>query len=148
MNPSELNGYAFEALAVGMAAVHSRTITDTDLRNFSGVSGDTNPMHLNEEYARTTVFGGCIVHGMLTASLLSTVIGTQLPGPGCIYVSQSLRFRAPVRVGETVYARATITELQPERRRVVLQTQCHVHDKVVLDGEAIVQLPERHETAT
>lgn len=148
MNISELNGLAFEDLKVGMSAVYSRTITDTDLRNFSGVSGDTNPMHLNEEYARSTVFGGCIVHGMLTASLLSTVIGTQLPGPGCIYVSQSLRFRAPVRVGETVYARATVTELQPDRRRVVLQTQCLVHDKVVLDGEAVAQVPARHDPAT
>lgn len=147
MNVNELNGYAFADMKVGMAAVYSRTITDTDLRNFSGVSGDTNPMHLNEEYARSTVFGGCIVHGMLTASLLSTVIGTRLPGPGCIYVSQTLRFRAPVRVGETVYARATVMELQPEKHRVLLQTQCLVNDKVVLDGEALVQLPERRDQA-
>lgn len=147
MNVSELDGYAYDELAVGMSAVYSRTITDTDLRNFSGVSGDTNPMHLNEEYARSTVFGGCIVHGMLTASLLSTVIGTQLPGPGCIYVSQSLRFRAPVHVGETVYARVTVKELQPEKRRVVLQTQCLVNDSVVLDGEAVAQLPERRDRA-
>lgn len=138
---SELNGYAFKDLKAGMSAVYSRTITDTDLRNFSGVSGDTNPMHLNEEYAKTTVFKGCIVHGFLTASLLSTVIGTKLPGPGCIYVSQSLYFKAPVHVGDTVYARATITELQPEKRRVTLLTQCFAGDMLVLDGEAVVQLP-------
>lgn len=137
---TELNGYRFEELKVGMSAVYSRTITDTDLRNFSGVSGDTNPMHLNEEYAKTTPFKGCIVHGMLTASLLSTVIGTKLPGPGCLYVSQTLFFKAPVHVGETVYAKATITELIPERRRAKLQTQCFVKDTVVLDGEAVVQL--------
>ena len=136
----ELNGYRFAELKEGMTALHSRTITDTDLRNFSGVSGDTNPMHLNEEYAKNTVFGGCIVHGFLTASLISTVIGTKLPGPGCIYVSQSLVFKAPVHVGETVYARATITKLIAEKRRVVMSTQCFVKDKVVVDGEAVVQL--------
>lgn len=138
----ELNGYPFEALQLGMSAVYSRTITDTDLRNFSGVSGDTNPMHLNEEYAKSTPFKGCIVHGMLTASLLSTVIGTKLPGPGCLYVSQTLQFKAPVYVGDTVYAKATVIELVPEKRRVKLRTQCLVSDVVVLDGEAVVQLPK------
>ena len=138
----ELNGYSFEALQLGMSAVYSRTITDTDLRNFSGVSGDTNPMHLNEEYAQSTPFKGCIVHGMLTASLLSTVIGTKLPGPGCLYVSQTLQFKAPVYVGDTVYAKATVIELTPEKRRVKLRTQCWVSDVVVLDGEAVVQLPK------
>lgn len=137
----ELNGYQFEELSLGMSAIYSRTITDTDLRNFSGVTGDTNPMHLNEEYAKTTFFKGCIVHGILTASLLSTVVGTKLPGPGCIYVSQTLFFKAPVHVGETVYAKVTVKELQPEKRRAVLQTQCLVKDTVVLDGEAVVQLP-------
>lgn len=140
VDSKELSGYGFDELKVGMSALYSRTITDTDLRNFSGVSGDTNPMHLNEEYARTTVFKGCIVHGMLTASLLSTVIGTMLPGPGCIYVSQSLYFKAPVHVGETVYAKATVTELLPEKRRARLHTQCFVKDTIVLDGEAMVQL--------
>ncbi len=141
-NIKELNGYAFEELKIGMSAVYSRTITDTDLRNFSGVTGDTNPMHLNEEYAKTTFFKGCIVHGMLTASMLSTVVGTKLPGPGCIYVSQTLFFKAPVHIGETVYAKATVTALDDIKRRVVLQTQCLVKDKVVLDGEAVVQLPD------
>lgn len=138
----ELNGYTFEQLSIGMSALYSRTITDTDLRNFSGVSGDTNPMHLNEEYAKTTPFKKGIVHGMLTASLLSTVIGTKLPGPGCLYVSQTLFFKAPVHVGDTVYARATVTELMPEKQRVKLFTCCLVKDCVVLEGEAIVQLPK------
>jgi 3-hydroxybutyryl-CoA dehydratase len=142
MKLDKLNGYSFEQLGVGMDALYSRTITDTDLRNFSGVCGDTNPMHLNEEYAGNTVFGRCVVHGMLTASLLSTVIGTRLPGPGCLYVSQSLHFRAPVYVGDTVYARATVQELIPEKRRAILRTECLVRDKIVLDGEAIVQLPK------
>lgn len=126
-----------------MSATVSRTITETDLRNFSGVSGDTNPMHLNEEYARSTPFGGCIVHGMLTASLISAVIGTKLPGPGCIYMSQTLRFTAPVRVGDTVYATATIAELMPEKNRVRMTTQCIVRNTVVIDGEALIKVPSR-----
>ncbi|SHK22659.1 3-hydroxybutyryl-CoA dehydratase [Marinobacter antarcticus] len=138
----ELNGYTFEELQLGMSAMHSLTITDTDLRLFSGVSGDTNPTHLNEEYAKSTLSTGCIVHGMLTASLLSTVIGTKLPGPGCLYVSQTLLFKAPVHVGDTVYAKATVIELIPEKRRAKLHTQCLVKDVVVLDGEAVVQLPK------
>ncbi|MEO1200098.1 MAG: MaoC family dehydratase [Pseudomonadota bacterium] len=142
MSIADLNGYAFEDLERGMSALYSRTITDTDLRNFSGVSGDTNPMHLNEEFARSTPFGGCIVHGFLTASLLSTVIGTKLPGPGCLYVSQTLHFRAPVFVGDTVYASATVTDLIPDRRRAVLAARCWVGDRTVLDGEAVVQLPK------
>ena len=139
---ASLNGYRFEEITVGMSAVYSRTITDTDLRNFSGVSGDTNPMHLNEEYAKTTYFKGCIVHGLLTASLLSTVLGTKLPGPGSLYVSQTLYFKAPVHVNETVYAKATVTKINPEKRRITLQTKCFVKDKLVLDGEAVMQLPD------
>lgn len=139
----ELNGYYFEELEVGMSATVGRTITETDLRNFSGVSGDTNPMHLNEEYAAHTMFKGCIVHGLLTASLISAVVGTKLPGPGCIYVNQTLHFHAPVRVGDTVYAKATITKLIPEHKRAILSTRCYVREAVVIDGEAEVLVPSR-----
>lgn len=139
----ELDGYDFEELRVGMSATMSRTITETDLRNFSGVSGDTNPMHLNEEYAERTAFHGCIVHGMLTASLISAVVGTKLPGPGCIYLNQTLKFTAPVRVNDTVYAIATVRELIPAKRRVVLTTQCFVRGGVVVDGEALIKVPVR-----
>lgn len=142
MSLEKIQGYKLEELSVGMSTVYSRTITDTDLRNFSGVSGDTNPMHINEEYAKSTVFNKCIVHGFLTSSLLSTVIGTKLPGPGCIYVSQTLKFKAPVFVGDTVYAEAEVIEIIPEKRRVKLKTQCSVKNHVVLDGEAIVQIPK------
>ena len=138
-----LYGYFFEDLKIGMQATVSRTITETDLRNFSGVSGDTNPMHLNEEFAKQTIFGGCIVHGMLTASLISAIIGTKLPGPGCIYMSQTLKFLAPVRVGDTVYATGTIKELFPEKKRAVIDTKCYVKDTVVIDGEAMVKVPSR-----
>ena len=139
----ELHGYLFEDLKPGMRAIISRTITETDLRNFSGVSGDTNPMHLNEEYAKQTVFKGIIVHGMLTASLISAIIGTKLPGPGCIYMGQTLKFLAPVYVGETVYAVATVKELNAEKQRVTLTTQCIVKNKVVIDGEALIKVPSR-----
>ena len=138
-----LDGYSFEQLKIGMSATVSRTITETDLRNFSGVSGDTNPMHLNEEYARTTPFGGCIVHGMLTASLISAAVGTKLPGPGCIYMNQTLKFLAPVRVGDTVYAVVTITALDAAKKRVTLSTQCFVKDVLVIDGEALIKVPSR-----
>jgi 3-hydroxybutyryl-CoA dehydratase len=139
----DLSGYFFNDLKIGMQATVSRTITDTDLRNFSGVSGDTNPMHLNEEYAKTTMFGGTIVHGMLTASLISAVIGTKLPGPGCIYMSQTLKFLAPVRVGDTVYATCTVKELFPEKHRVLLDTVCMVKDVKVIEGEALIKVPAK-----
>jgi 3-hydroxybutyryl-CoA dehydratase len=139
-----IEGYKFEDLYIGMNATISRTITETDLRNFSGVCGDTNPMHLNEEYAQRTVFGGCIVHGMLTASLISAVIGTKLPGPGCIYLSQNLKFTAPVRVNDTVYAVATIKELITEKTRAIITTQCFVKNNLVIDGEAVIKVPRKN----
>lgn len=142
-NASKLHGYAFEVLRIGQTASLSRTITEADLRNFSGVSGDTNPMHLNEEYARNAAFGGIIVHGMLTASLLSATIGTKLPGPGCIYMSQTLKFLAPVHVNDTVYATVTITALKPEKRHVTLSTECHVGQTCVISGEALVKVPQQ-----
>ena len=143
MEYPELYGYFFEDLKIGMSATMSRTITETDLRNFSGVSGDTNPMHLNEEFAAKTPFGGCIVHGMLVASLISAAIGTKLPGPGCIYMGQTLKFLAPVRVGDTVYAVVTIKELLPEKHRVTLDTKCYVKDMVVIDGEALIKVSSK-----
>ncbi|HEX5078640.1 MAG TPA: MaoC family dehydratase [Geminicoccaceae bacterium] len=139
----ERQGYAFEALAVGMTAVFSKTITEADLLMFAGVSGDTNPLHLDEEFASRTMFESRIAHGMLTASLVSTVLGTRLPGPGAIYVSQSIRFLAPVRIGDTVIARAHVAELVADKRRVRLSTVCTVGDKKVLDGEAVLMLPSR-----
>ncbi len=137
------HGYFIEDLEIGMSAVFGKTITDADILMFAGVSGDTNPVHLNEEFAGETPFKGRIAHGLLTASLISTAIGTKLPGPGCIYLSQSMRFRAPVRAGDTVTAKVTITELDPERRRVRLETVCLVGGESVLEGEALVMVPRR-----
>jgi 3-hydroxybutyryl-CoA dehydratase len=141
------HGYYIEDLAVGMSAFFGKTVTDADIVLFSGVSGDTNPLHLNRDFATGTRFGGPIVHGMLTASFISTVIGTRLPGPGSIYLSQSLRFKAPVRVGDTVQVRATVKEINLERRRVTIETVCVVGDTVVLDGEAQIMVPSRAQAA-
>jgi len=141
MNPR--NGYDIEDMAIGMSAETTKTITDADIVLFAGVSTDFNAVHMDEEYARTTPFGGRIAHGMLSASLLSSVLGNQLPGPGVVYLSQSLRFRAPVRIGDTVHARVTVKEVVAEKCRVVLDTVCTVLGKVVIDGEATVMTTSR-----
>jgi len=137
------HGYYFEDLATGMSEVFSKTITEADLLMFAGVSGDTNPIHLDEDFASRTMFESRIAHGMLTASLVSTVLGTRLPGPGAVYVSQSIRFLAPVRIGDTVIARAAVAELIAARRRVRMTTLCMVGDRKVLDGEAVLMVPAR-----
>jgi 3-hydroxybutyryl-CoA dehydratase len=136
MNP--LNGYDFEDLEVGMTATFAKTITEADIVLFASVSGDNNAMHINEEFAQATQFKGRIAHGMLSASVISAAIAGRLPGPGTIYLSQNLRFKAPVRPGDTVHAIVTIKELLPEKRRVSLSTVCTVGGKVVIDGDALV----------
>ena len=137
------HGYYFEDLAVGMSQVFSKTVTEADLLMFAGVSGDTNPIHLDEDFASRTMFESRIAHGMLTASLVSTVLGTRLPGPGAVYISQNVRFLAPVRIGDTVIARAEVTALG-ERRRVRMTTWCMVGERKVLDGEAVLMVPSRN----
>lgn len=139
----ELHGYYIEDLAPGMSALYARTVTDADIVLFAGISGDVNPVHLNHEFAANTVFEGRIAHGLLTASFISTVLGTKLPGPGCVYLSQNLKFKAPVRSGDTVSARVTILDVVPEKRRVTLATVCTVSNEVVLEGEAQVIVPSR-----
>ena len=141
MNPQ--NGYDVEDISVGMSAETAKTIGEADILLFTAVSTDTNAVHLDEEYGKTTMFGGRIAHGMLSASLLSAVLGTRLPGPGVIYLNQSLRFKAPVRIGDTVHAKVTVKEVVPEKARVVLDTVCTVGGKVVIDGEATVMATSR-----
>ena len=141
MNPQ--NGYDIEDISVGMSAETAKTITEADILLFSAVSTDTNAVHLDEEFGKTTMFGGRIAHGMLSASLVSAVLGTRLPGPGVIYMSQSLRFKAPVRIGDTVHAKVTVKEVIAEKSRVVLDTVCSVGGKVVIDGEAMVMATSR-----
>jgi len=143
-NPVDaLHGYYFEDLEVGMTEVFAKTVTEADIVTFAGISGDTNPVHINEEFASKTMFKGRIAHGILSASFISTVIGTKLPGPGCIYVSQALRFKAPVKAGDTANATCEITNLIPEKKFIELKTQCLVDGKVVIDGEATIMVPSR-----
>ena len=136
-----LHGLYFEDLEEGMKDAYAKTITNADIITFAGISGDTNPVHLNHEFASETMFEGQIAHGMLTAIFISTVIGTKLPGPGCIYVSQNLRFKAPVKVGDTVTATCTVSKMIPEKHMVEMETVCSVGGKPVLEGEATILVP-------
>jgi 3-hydroxybutyryl-CoA dehydratase len=129
-----------DEMEVGQSATYERTVTEEDIVKFAEVSGDDNPVHLDEEFAAKTLFKGRIAHGMLGAGFISTTVGTKLPGYGCIYISQSLKFRAPVRIGDTVVTTATVKALDRERKRVTMETVCAVGDKVVIDGEAELML--------
>lgn len=140
---NELNGYDVEDLQVGLSAQFAKTITEADIILFAGASGDNNAIHINEAFAKTTPFGGRIAHGFLTASTISAAIANRLPGPGTIYISQQMNFRAPVRPGDTVTATVTVKEIVVERARVTLQTVCRVNDTVVVDGEALVKVTSR-----
>lgn len=139
----ELHGYYLEDLKVGMTASVEKTISDADVVQFAELSGDTNPVHLNEEYASSTAFKARIVHGMFNAALISAVLGTRMPGPGAIYIDQQLRFRAPVFIGDTVTAIAEVEEINVERRRVKLKTICKVGDKIVAEGHATNMVDRR-----
>ena len=141
----EKHGYFLEDMEVGMTAIYAKTVTEADIVMFAGISGDTNPVHLDAHFARQTVFKGRIAHGMLSASFISTVLGTRLPGPGCIYLSQNLKFRAPVKAGDTVTARVTVTDVNPDSKRIVLDTVCTVGDTVVIEGEAKLLVNRRAE---
>ena len=132
-----------EDLEIGMVRRLQKTVTDHDIALFAEISTDHNPVHLDEAYAQDTIFQGRIAHGMLTAGLISAVIGEQLPGHGTVYLGQSLRFMAPVRPGDLVTAEVTVTEIDPAKRRVTLETRCTVGTTVVIKGEALVLAPSR-----
>lgn len=136
-------GFFLEDLSVGQTASFGKTVTEADIVLFSAVSGDTNPVHINAEAAAATPFKERIAHGMLSAALISAALGTKLPGPGTIYLSQSLKFRAPVKIGDTVTATVEVTALDPARKRVTLATTCRVGGKPVVEGEAVVMVPSR-----
>lgn len=136
-------GRFFEDLSVGDSAEITRTVSDAVIAAFAEVSTDSNPVHLDETYAQGTLFKGRIAHGMLAGAYISAVIGMQLPGPGTIYLSQSLRFRRPVRPGDEVTARVTVEALDPKRGEVTLSTVCEVGGKRVVEGEAVVLAPRR-----
>ena len=132
-----------EDIEIGMVRFLRKTVTDRDISLFAEVSTDHNPVHLDESYAQDTIFQGRVAHGLLTAALISAVIGEQLPGHGAVYLGQSLKFMAPVRPGDTVYAEVKVTAIDHAKRRVTLETHCAVGDTVVLKGEALVLAPSR-----
>ena len=137
------HGYYLEDLTLGMSALFAKTMTDADVLAFAGVSGDHNPLHVNQEFAAGTRFKICIVHGMLTTSLWSTLVGTRLPGPGSAYMSQDTRFLKPVHVGDTVTARMTVVAIDEARQRVELDAECLVRGEQVAVGRAKVWVPRR-----
>lgn len=143
MSASDLHGYYFEDLEIGMGDSFGKTITETDVVLFAGVSGDTNPSHLNQEFAKTTRMKTRVAHGMLSASLISAVLGCKLPGPGCLYVNQTSNFRAPVMIGDTVTARVAVTGLDAKRNLVEFETTCEVNGQTVVDGSALLWVPSR-----
>ncbi|MBZ0218272.1 MAG: MaoC family dehydratase [Fimbriimonadaceae bacterium] len=126
-----------------MAESYSKVVTSVDIENFAELSGDRNPLHLDDDFAATTIFKGRIAHGFLSASFISTVIGTKLPGPGAIYMSQSLKFLAPVRIGDIVTAQVTVMSLNNEKNRAILLCACNVNGEAVIEGEAMVKVPSR-----
>lgn len=140
-----LHGYYIEELKPGMSAALSKVFVEADVAAYAELSLDDNPLHLDEAFAVRTRTGGRILHGMVTASLISAIIGTRLPGPGSLWMAQDMRFLQPVRVGETVQADATVTEVDTKRQRVILATTCRVAGRTVLEGRATVWVPSRHE---
>lgn len=138
--------YYIDELKPGMSQSVTRTVSDRDIELFAEVSGDRNPVHFDEEYAKSTIFKGRIAHGMLSASYISTVLGMHIPGPGTIFMSATVRFRAPVRIGDTVITSCVVREVNREKRRVVFDTVCKVNETVVVDGEALVMAPARPAT--
>ena len=134
----------FEDLTVGQRETLMKTVMDDDVIAFADLSGDRNPVHLSDHFARKTRFGERIVHGLYTASLISTVIGMYLPGPGAVYLSQTLNFRGPVKIGDVINVVVEVQELTEKGRRVKLHCECLVDGKVVLDGEALVMAPSRN----
>jgi 3-hydroxybutyryl-CoA dehydratase len=132
-----------DQLHPGMSASIAKTVTEADIILFAGVSTDVNPAHIDEEYSKGTMFGGRIAHGMLSASFISAVLANKLPGPGTIYLSQTLKFKAPVRPGDTVTATVTVKEVNAAKNRVSLETVCTVGGKVVIEGEALMMPPAR-----
>ena len=138
-----VQGLFFEDLSLGQSAQMSKIVTASDIEAFAAVSGDVNPVHLDEAYARTTPFQGRIAHGMLSGAYISAVIGTKLPGPGAIYLSQSLKFRRPVKIGDAVVATVTVSALDERRGHVTFVTTCQVDGKTVVEGEAVIMTPRR-----
>lgn len=129
-------------LEIGMTASYSQTITDADIKSFAGISGDKNPIHMSDEFSKTSQFGGRIAHGLLSASFFSAIFGTKLPGVGCVYVSQKLKFLRPVYINDTVTASVTIKSIDREKRRIFFDTLCVVNGQRVISGDAEIYVPK------
>ena len=127
---------------VGMSESYEQTITDADIKNFAGISGDRNPVHMSDDYAETSKFKKRIAHGLMSASYFSAIFGTKLPGNGCVYVGQNLTFRKPVYIGDTVRATVTIKKVDEKKRRLFFDTICTVKDRIVISGEAEIYMPD------
>ena len=136
-------GLKYEDLELGMSHEDKHVVTEQDVIDFARISGDHNPLHMDEEYAKTTIFGERIAHGALTASYVSAILGNDLPGPGAIFTDLNLRFKRPVKIGDTVVARAEVSEMIPRGNRVTLSVKCMVDGKTVMQGEAKVMVPSR-----
>ena len=137
-------GKSIQELSVGETAEFAKTISETDIYLYAGITGDMNPAHINEEFASNTAFKGRIAHGMLSAGFISAILGNQLPGPGTIYLKQELKFTSPVYMGDTITARVEVSEVLIEKKKVKLKTTCVNQDgKTVLDGEAQVMPPQK-----
>lgn len=135
------NQIPLKEIEIGMEVSYSQTITDADIKAFSGISGDKNPVHMDDEYAKNSRYKKRIAHGMLSASFFSALFGTKIPGEGCVYVAQSLRFKRPVYLDDTVVASVTVTNVDLKKKRVFFQTVCKVNNKIVIDGEAELYVP-------
>lgn len=131
----------FEDIEIGMSVSYSQTITDADVKQFAGISGDHNPVHVDDVFAENSRYKKRIAHGLISGSFFSALFGTKLPGPGCVYVSQSFNFKRPVYLGDTVTAVATVTNIDPIKRRVFFDTVCKVRKKTVIDGVAELYVP-------
>lgn len=140
---STLKSYCIEDLAVGMESSLSKTVSEADINAFAEVSGDRNPVHLDAAYAAGTMFKERIAHGMLSAAYISAVFGMQMPGPGAIYMSQSLRFMAPVKIGDTVVTTVKVVEINAAKKRAKFETVCTVNGQPVVTGEALMMVPSR-----
>ncbi|MEM6625505.1 MAG: MaoC family dehydratase [Pseudomonadota bacterium] len=138
-------GKTFEDLSIGQAAEVSHTVTEEDVEGFAKISGDYNPLHMDEDYAKATIFGTRVAHGALSASYISAILGNDLPGPGAIFTDLNMRFKRPVKIGDTVIARAEVTEMQPRGNRVTLAVRCSVNGKPCIVGEAKVMVPSRQD---
>ena len=133
----------YSELSIGQSAEMNHTVTKEDIEKFGELSGDYNPLHFDDEWAKTTMFKGRIAHGILTAAYISAVIGMKLPGPGTIYMMQSMKFMGPVRIGDTITAKVEVSALNDEKQRVTLKTTCtNQNQEVVLDGEALIKMME------